>query len=73
MIPIVLLFHRGDRRFEAYSAHDLIPYPLLNQERGLLRYPDVHAIILLESSQDKITKEWMFYNADFLISCGWAQ
>jgi ketosteroid isomerase-like protein len=34
---------------------------------------DVHTIVLLESSQDKITKEWMFYNADSLIACGWAK
>jgi hypothetical protein len=34
---------------------------------------DVRAIILLESSQDKITNEWLFYNADSLIACGWAQ
>jgi uncharacterized protein (TIGR02246 family) len=31
---------------------------------------DVRVIILLEISQDKITKEWMFYNADSLIACG---
>jgi hypothetical protein len=34
---------------------------------------DVSAIILLEPSQDKIIKEWVFYNADSLIACGWAQ
>jgi hypothetical protein len=34
---------------------------------------DVRAIILLEIPQDKITKEWVFYNADSLIACGWAQ
>jgi ketosteroid isomerase-like protein len=34
---------------------------------------DVRAIILLEVPQDKITKEWVFYNADSLIACGWAQ
>ena len=34
---------------------------------------DVRAIILLEISRYKITKEWMFYNADSLIACGWAQ
>jgi hypothetical protein len=31
---------------------------------------DVRAIILLEIPQDKITKEWVFYNADSLIACG---
>jgi len=34
---------------------------------------DVRAVILLESSQDKIINEWLFYNADSLIACGWAQ
>ena len=34
---------------------------------------DVRAVILLELAEDKITKEWMFYNADSLIACGWAQ
>jgi len=34
---------------------------------------DVSAIILLDTSQDKITNEWLFYNADSLIACGWAQ
>jgi ketosteroid isomerase-like protein len=34
---------------------------------------DVRAIILLESSQDKIINERLFYNADSLIACGWAQ
>jgi hypothetical protein len=34
---------------------------------------DVHAIVLLESSQDKIINEWVFYQADSLIACGWAQ
>ncbi len=34
---------------------------------------DVRAIILLESSQDKIINEKLFYNADSLIACGWAQ
>ena len=34
---------------------------------------DVRAIILLEVPHDKITKEWVFYNADSLIACGWAK
>jgi nuclear transport factor 2 (NTF2) superfamily protein len=34
---------------------------------------DVHAIILLESKQDKIINEWMFYQADTLLACGWAR
>ena len=34
---------------------------------------DVRAIILLEISKDQITHEWLFYNADSLIACGWAQ
>lgn len=34
---------------------------------------DVNAVILLELSQDQIINEWLFYNADSLIACGWAQ
>lgn len=34
---------------------------------------DVRAVILLELSENKITKEWVFYNADSLIACGWVQ
>jgi ketosteroid isomerase-like protein len=34
---------------------------------------DVRAIILSESSKDKIINERLFYNADSLIACGWAQ
>lgn len=34
---------------------------------------DVHAIILLKSSQNKIVNEWVFYQTDSLIACGWAQ
>ncbi len=34
---------------------------------------DVKSIIVLELSQDKIINEWLYYNADSLISCGWAQ
>jgi outer membrane murein-binding lipoprotein Lpp len=34
---------------------------------------DVSAIILLDLTQDMITNEWLFYNADSLIACGWAQ
>ncbi len=34
---------------------------------------DVRAIILLESFQNKIISEQLFYNADSLIACGWAQ
>jgi hypothetical protein len=34
---------------------------------------DVKSIIVLELSQDKIINEWLFYNADSLIACGWAQ
>jgi hypothetical protein len=34
---------------------------------------DVHAIILLETIPDQIIKEWMYYNADSLIACGWAK
>jgi hypothetical protein len=33
----------------------------------------VNAVILVELSQDKIINEWLFYNADSLIACGWAQ
>lgn len=34
---------------------------------------DVHAIILLKSSQNKIVNEWVFYQADSLVACGWAK
>lgn len=36
---------------------------------------DVNMLVLLESdeSQQKIAHEWLFYNADSLIACGWAQ
>jgi hypothetical protein len=34
---------------------------------------DVRAVILLELSEKKIAKEWIFYNANSLIACGWAQ
>jgi SnoaL-like domain len=34
---------------------------------------NVNAVILLELSQDQIINEWVFYNADTLIACGWAQ
>jgi hypothetical protein len=34
---------------------------------------DVRAIILLRSYHDKIINERLFYNADSLIACGWAQ
>ncbi len=34
---------------------------------------DVNAVILLDVSQDQIINEWVFYNADSLIACDWAQ
>jgi len=34
---------------------------------------DVRAVILLELAEEKITKEWIFYNANSLVACGWAQ
>jgi len=36
---------------------------------------DVNMLVLLEpdESQQKIAQEWLFYNADSLIACGWAQ
>jgi ketosteroid isomerase-like protein len=36
---------------------------------------DVKMLVLLEpdESQQKIAQEWVFYNADSLIACGWAQ
>ncbi len=34
---------------------------------------DVNSVILLGISQDQITDEWVFYNADSLIACSWAQ
>jgi hypothetical protein len=33
---------------------------------------ELNAIILPKSSQDKIANEFVFYNADSLIACGWA-
>jgi len=34
---------------------------------------DVRAIILIKLLRDKIKNEWLFYNSDSLIACGWAK
>jgi ketosteroid isomerase-like protein len=34
---------------------------------------DVRAIIVLDTSEAKIINEWIFYQADSLLACGWAR
>jgi hypothetical protein len=41
--------------------------------RSFGRTCDIHALIILDSEADQIDEEWVYYQADSLVKCGWVR